>query len=54
MNKKHHPKPYWKRAHQDWRMWIGVILMLAAMVVYVASDDFALMPVDEAPPVSEE
>jgi hypothetical protein len=23
-------RPYWKRAHRDWRIWIGVIVMLAA------------------------
>ena len=54
MNTKPHAKPYWKRAHQDWRMWVGVILMLAAMVVYVTSDDFAMLPADDAMPVSGE
>jgi hypothetical protein len=32
-------RPYWKRAHRDWRIWIGVIVMLAAMLVYLASGD---------------
>ena len=36
--------PYWKRAHTDWRFWIGVLLMLAAMIVYVLSDDLAWRP----------
>jgi len=36
--------PYWKRAHTDWRFWIGVLLMLAAMIVYVLSDDLAWQP----------
>jgi ABC-type Zn2+ transport system substrate-binding protein/surface adhesin len=36
--------PYWKRAHTDWRFWIGVLLMLAAMIAYVLSDDLAWGP----------
>ena len=44
----HSPKgsqhPYWKRAHRDWRLWIGVGLMLAAMVAYVMTQDEALPP----------
>ena len=32
-------RPYWRRAHRDWRMWIIVILMLAAMAVYLATGD---------------
>ncbi len=35
-------RPYWKRAHQDWRVWAAVFLMIAAMIVYVMSDDLAL------------
>lgn len=35
-----HP-PYWRRAHRDWRMWFMVILMLAAMVVYLITDDLS-------------
>ena len=38
-----HP-PYWKRAHRDWKFWIALTLMLAAMVVYVMSDDLAIRP----------
>ena len=37
-------RPYWKRAHQDWRVWVGVIVMIAGMLVYVMSDDFAFLP----------
>jgi len=36
--------PYWKRAHHDWRFWVGLTLMLAAMMVYVASDDLSIIP----------
>jgi hypothetical protein len=44
-NKGHiHKRPYWKRAHLDWRVWVGIILMLAAIIYYVMSQDFALAP----------
>ena len=33
------PRPYWKRAHRDWRMWVGVILMLTCMVIYLMTGD---------------
>lgn len=36
--------PYWKRAHRDFRFWIGLILMLTAITIYVLSDDLALLP----------
>ena len=36
--------PYWKRAHSDWRFWVGVVLMLVAMLIYVMSDNLALRP----------
>jgi hypothetical protein len=38
-NVHHSHRPYWKRAHRDWRIWVGVIVMLAAMLVYLASGD---------------
>jgi hypothetical protein len=40
----HNPLPYWKRAHQDWRFWVGLVLMLAAITIYVLSDDLAFLP----------
>jgi hypothetical protein len=36
--------PYWLRAHRDWRFWAVVLVMLAAMVVYVVSMNLALRP----------
>jgi hypothetical protein len=36
--------PYWKRAHTDWRFWIGVMLMFVAMIVYIMTGDLALRP----------
>ncbi len=43
-NVPHNPHPYWKRAHHDWRFWLGMSLMLAAITIYVLSDDLALLP----------
>jgi hypothetical protein len=37
-------RPYWKRAHRDWRIWFAVFLMVTGMIIYVMSDDFALRP----------
>jgi hypothetical protein len=39
-----HPGPLWKRLHRDWRAWVVVLLMLAAMAAYVLSDNEALRP----------
>ena len=39
-----HHLPYWKRAHHDWRFWIGLFLMLAAITIYVMSDNLAFLP----------
>jgi len=38
----HHP--YWRRAHRDWRIWFGVVLMLVAMMNYLMTDDLAWQP----------
>jgi hypothetical protein len=48
-------RPYWKRAHRDWRVWLGVILTVAAMFVYVMSDDLSIRlrsRPPQTPPVS--
>ena len=36
--------PYWKRAHRDWWFWVGLVLMLTAITIYVMSDDLAFLP----------
>ena len=36
--------PYWKRAHHDWRVWVGLIFMFTAITIYVLSDDLAFLP----------
>ncbi|MDR3403341.1 MAG: hypothetical protein P4L99_12660 [Chthoniobacter sp.] len=40
----HEHVPYWKRAHSDWRFWVGAVLMFAAMIIYVMSMDLAWRP----------
>ena len=37
-------RPYWKRAHHDWRFWVVVVLMFVGVIFYVMSDDFAFVP----------
>ena len=37
----HDRRPYWKRAHHDWRVWVGLFFMFAAITIYVMSDDLA-------------
>ena len=39
-----HHTPAWMRLHHDWRFWIAVILMFAAMMIYVTSGDLAWRP----------
>jgi len=38
------PGPYWRRAHRDWRFWVGALLMATALVVYVMSEDLSSFP----------
>jgi len=40
----HDHNPYWKRAHRDWRFWVGVVLMLTAMTIFVMSENLAFRP----------
>ncbi len=44
--KGHHPdhRPYWRRAHRDWRFWIAVFFIGTALFVYVTSVDLSLVP----------
>jgi hypothetical protein len=43
-NKVYHDSPYWTRAHRDWRVWIGVVLMLICMVIYLMTGDLRWRP----------
>jgi hypothetical protein len=50
-NRPHHdPQPYWKRAHRDWRVYVAVFLMLAAMIIYLMTNDLAWGPRSEPQP----
>jgi uncharacterized protein len=39
-----HPGLYWKRAHHDWRFWVGLGFMFAAITIFVLSDNLAFLP----------
>ena len=36
--------PYWKRAHKDWKFWVGVIFIAIAITIYVLSLDLSTVP----------
>lgn len=36
--------PYWKRAHRSWIFYVGIVLMLTAIMAYVMSFDLAWRP----------
>jgi hypothetical protein len=38
----HDHRPYWRRAHHDWRFWFGVIAMFVAIAVYVGTNDLSM------------
>jgi hypothetical protein len=38
------PRPYWQRAHRDWRIWVALVFMLAAITIYILSEDLAFLP----------
>jgi hypothetical protein len=44
----HEPDPYWKRAHHDWRVWVGLFFMLAAITIYVLSNNLSFFAQREA------
>jgi uncharacterized integral membrane protein len=50
---RHEPDPYWKRAHHDWRVWVGLFFMFAAIAIYVMSNNLSFFPRGRpAPPLS--
>jgi len=40
----HPPKPYWRRAHTDWKFWVVVLFLAAAIAIYVMTVDLSLVP----------
>ena len=41
---RHEPVPYWKRAHHDWRVWVGLFCMFAAITIYVMTNNLSFFP----------
>jgi hypothetical protein len=41
---QHNPDPYWRRAHRDWKAWVGLFFMMAAITIYVMSNDLSFFP----------
>ena len=40
-----HPRsPYWRRVHHHWYFWVGLLLMLVAIVNYVMTEDLSWLP----------
>jgi hypothetical protein len=39
----HHHSPGRQRLHKDWRVWVGVVAMLAAIAIYVLTLDDSLL-----------
>jgi len=39
-----HGKSHERKLHRDWRVWLGVILMLTAMAIYLLTMDEAIVP----------
>jgi hypothetical protein len=37
-------KPHRRRLHKDWRAWLVVALMLAAVIIYVLTLDESILP----------
>ena len=35
---------YWTRAHRDWKFWAGMLLVFAAIGMYVMTDNLAMVP----------
>ena len=42
-------RPYWQRAHRTVGFWVALCLMLAAMVIYVLTEDLAWRPRRQPP-----
>ena len=43
--KNHHPpKPYWRRAHTDWKFWVAVVALAVAITIYVMTVDLSMVP----------
>jgi hypothetical protein len=45
---RHPPGPNWKRLHHHWYFWVAMFLMLAAIVIYVMTEDLAWVPQNQS------
>jgi hypothetical protein len=45
-------RSYWRRAHHDWKFWVGMFLMLSALAIYVMSDNLSRLPPFRSQPMS--
>jgi hypothetical protein len=43
-------RPSKKGIHRDWRLWVAVVLMLAAIGAYLATMDESLQPASDVGP----
>lgn len=39
-----HTAPYWKRAHKDWKFWVGVVFIALALAIYISTLDLSSVP----------
>jgi hypothetical protein len=37
-------RPYWRTAHRDWRVWVGLFFMLLAITIYVLTENLSFVP----------
>jgi hypothetical protein len=42
--KDHSELAYWRRAHLDWKFWVGAAAITAAIVIYVLTLDLSSVP----------
>ena len=40
----HADPPYWRRFHRDWKFWVAVFFIFAALAIYIISYDLVLVP----------
>jgi hypothetical protein len=40
---RHDHRPYWRDAHHDWRFWVGLFLMFAAITIYAMRDNLRFL-----------
>jgi hypothetical protein len=45
----HSRRPYWRHAHRDWRFWVALCFIFAALGIYIVSDNLALVPRQSQP-----